>query len=248
MPLEAIASEVGTPVYVYSLTGIETRYVEHAHAFPDALIAYAYKANANPALCRLLAHLGAGADVVSGGELFIARQAGVPPERIVFNGNGKTRAEIAQALGPGVRVINVDAAEEVATDATVSSQLGVRAPVAVRVNPDIDAGTHPHIATGLKKSQFGVPIDGALEVYRRAAASPSLDVVGVHSHIGSQVTTVSPLAEAAERLAGLVTALRQAGVPIRAVNLGGGLASATRASLCHRRLIWQQPCCPSSTS
>lgn len=223
VPLADIASELGTPVYVYSLTEIEARSLTYAGAFPDALIAYAYKANPNLALCRLLAGLGAGADVVSGGELFIARQAGVPPERIVFNGNGKTPTEIEEALAGGIAVINLDAAEELDIVARVAGRLGVPAPVAVRVNPDIEAGAHPHHATGLRQSQFGVPIDRAFEVYQRAATTPNIDVGGVHCHIGSQITTVAPFVEAAERIAEFVTALGQAGIPIRHVNLGGGL-------------------------
>lgn len=223
VPLEAIASEVGTPVYVYSLAEIEARYQAYAGAFPNVLIAYAYKANANLVLCQHLARLGAGADVVSGGELFIARQAGVSAERIVFNGNGKTRQEITDALTGGVRVINVDAAEELEMIAQVAGRLGVRAPVAVRVNPDIEAGAHPHHATGLRQSQFGVPLERALLVYQQAASLSNLHVVGVHTHIGSQITDVAPFARATERIAELVTALQQAGITLRHVNLGGGL-------------------------
>lgn len=223
VPLATIASDVETPVYVYSLTEIEARYRAYASAFPGALIAYAYKANANLALCSFLTHLGAGADVVSGGELFIARKAGVPPERIVFNGNGKTRQEITKALAGGVRVINVDCAEELETVARVAGQLGVRAPVAVRVNPNIDPHTHPHVATGLRRSQFGVPIERALALYQQAVATPNVEVVGVHAHIGSQITDLAPFVAAAECLADLVVALRRAGVTLQHVNLGGGL-------------------------
>jgi len=223
VPLATIASQVGTPVYVYSLTEIERRYRAYAHAFPGALIAYAYKANASLALCRFLARLGAGADVVSGGELFVARQSGVPAERTIFNGTAKTPHEIAEALTGSIRAINLDAAEELETVAQVAGRLRVRAPVAVRVNPAVDAGTHQHVATGRPESHFGVPIGRALAVCQQAGRVPGLDVTGVHCHIGSQITCTAPFVTAAERIADLVAALRRVGVPIQHVNLGGGL-------------------------
>ncbi len=223
VPLAEIAAQVGTPVYVYSLAEIAARYRAYADAFPGALIAYAYKANANPALCRFLVQLGAGADVVSGGELFIARRAGVPDERIVFNGTGKTRREIAEALAGGIRAINLDAAEELETVAGLAGELGTRAPVALRVNPAVAADTHRHVATGRRGSHFGVPLDQALTVGQRAAGTPGIALVGVHSHIGSQITAVAPFVAAAERLADLVGALRRAGAPVQHMNLGGGL-------------------------
>ena len=223
VPVAAMAAQVGTPLYVYSLQEMADRYQAYADAFPHALIAYAYKANANLALCRFLAQRGAGADVVSGGEWFVARQAGVPPERVVFNGNGKTRGEIRAAIGAGIRAINVDSAAELAQVIDEATHLGRRASIALRVNPDIDAHTHPHHAVGLRKSQFGIPIEDALPLYQQASNSPALQVTGIHCHIGSQITTVGALRDAAGRIAELVIELQRAGIALQHVNLGGGV-------------------------
>jgi diaminopimelate decarboxylase len=221
--LADIAAEVGTPFYVYSLDEVERRYRAYTAAFPGALIAYAYKANPCLALVAHLARLGAGADVVSGGDLTRALRAGVPAERIVFNGNGKTRAEIDAALAAGIRVLNMDSADELARVAEAARQQGRTAPVAIRVNPDIDPHTHAHIATGLRTSKFGVPIGQAPVLYVEAMRTPGLRPVGVHCHLGSQIVAVTPLRQAAECLAGLVCDLRAQGIELEHVNLGGGL-------------------------
>jgi diaminopimelate decarboxylase len=221
--LADIAAEVGTPFYVYSLDEVERRYRAYTAAFPGALIAYAYKANPCLALVARLARLGAGADVVSGGDLTRALRAGVPAERVVFNGNGKTRAEIDAALAAGIRVLNMDSADELARVAEAARQQGRTAPVAIRVNPDIDPHTHAHIATGLRSSKFGVPIGQAPALYVEAMRTPGLRPVGVHCHIGSQIVAVTPLRQAAECVAGLVRDLRAQGIELEHVNLGGGL-------------------------
>ena len=182
-PLATIAREIGTPFYVYSLDDIDRRARAYLEAFPEALIAYAYKANANLAILRHLVSLGVGADVVSGGELWRALQAGTPPAQIVFNGNGKTPAEIAYALDADVLCINVDSAEEMELVVELARAKDKLAPIAFRVNPDIDPRTHPHISTGLKKSKFGVPIADAPALYYAAQRRPELRLTGVHCHI-----------------------------------------------------------------
>ena len=223
VPLSEIAREVGTPVYVYSLDEIERRARAYQDAFPQALIAYAYKANCNLSILRHLVSLGVGADVVSGGELWRALQAGTPPAQIVFNGNGKTAAEIEYALDSNVLCINIDSAEEMELVLELARGKGKTAPVAFRVNPDIDPHTHPYISTGLKKSKFGVPIAEAAALYREAQRHPALQVVGVHCHIGSQITEPGPMLAAARSIGALVAELRAGGISLPLVNLGGGL-------------------------
>ena len=223
VPLSAIAQEVGTPFYVYSLNDIELRARAYLDAFPQALIAYAYKANANLAILRHLVSLGIGADVVSGGELWRALQAGTPPAQIVFNGNGKSAAEIAYALDSDVLCINIDSVEEMELLAEVARAKGKTAPIAFRVNPDIDPKTHPYISTGLKKSKFGVPIADAAALYLEARRHPELSLTGVHCHIGSQITQPEPMLAAAQSIGALLTDLRAAGINLPLVNLGGGL-------------------------
>jgi len=223
VPLSSIAERVGTPFYVYSLGDIETCYRAYADAFPGALVCYAAKANANLAILQHLARLGAGADVVSGGELYRALKAGVPPDRIVFNGNGKTPEEIAFALESKILCLNLDSREELELVDEMARRRACVAPVAVRVNPDIDPHTHPHIATGLRASKFGVPITEACQLYREAARRPGVRVVGVHCHIGSQITSLGPPIETAKALRDLVSELRADGFDLEHVNLGGGL-------------------------
>jgi diaminopimelate decarboxylase len=223
VPLTTIAREVGTPFYVYSLDDIERRSHAYLDAFPQALIAYAYKANGNLAILRHLVSLGVGADVVSGGELWRALQAGTPPNRIVFNGNGKSAAEIAYALDSDVLCINVDSAEEMELVVEVARAKGKGAPIAFRVNPDIDPQTHPYISTGLKKSKFGVPIAEAPALYHAARQHPELRLTGVHCHIGSQLTQPEPMLAAAQSIGALVAELHASGIDLPLVNLGGGL-------------------------
>lgn len=222
VPISAIAAQAGTPFYVYSLSEIERRYEAFTDAFPGALICY-YKANANLAILRLLARAGAGADVVSAGELHRALMVGTSPQKIVFNGNGKTDEEITYALQSEVLAINIDCREELLQVAKLAQATGRSASIALRVNPDIDPGTHPHIATGLKRSKFGVPIGEALQLYREAAGMSSLAIVGIHCHIGSQITSLEPLIESARAMRALALHLQEASIPLHHINLGGGL-------------------------
>jgi len=223
--LEDIAAEVGTPVYVYSTATLERHYRTFADAFDglDATICYAVKANTNIAVIRTLADLGAGADVVSGGELRAAMSAGVPAGRIVFSGVGKTRDEMAMALTAGVMQINVESEPELEALAEVAEELGVKAPVAIRINPDVDAHTHAKITTGRSENKFGIEWTVAHKVYARAGAMPGIDVVGIAAHIGSQLTDLEPFAKAFHRLRDLVAMLRADGHDIRTLDLGGGL-------------------------
>jgi diaminopimelate decarboxylase len=226
--LPAIADAVGTPVYVYSAATIR----RHARVFSQAvsglgtgrpLVAYAVKANPNAAVLSVLAAEGCGADVVSGGEIARALAAGIPGERIIFSGVGKTADEMAYALDVGVGQFNLESEEEAETLSAVAAARGKAAPVAFRVNPDVDAGTHAKISTGKSENKFGIPYDEAPAAYARAAALPGLAVRGVAVHIGSQLTDLGPLAAAFARIGGLIAALRGAGHAIATADLGGGL-------------------------
>jgi len=225
VPLPDIAAEVGTPFYVYS-TATLTR---HFQLFDDALhgldhlVCYAMKANSNQAVLRLMASLGAGVDVVSGGEYARAKAAGFPGERIVFSGVGKTGEEIRAALGGGVRQFNVESEPELLRLSAVAVSLGKSAPITIRVNPDVDARTHEKIATGKAENKFGIPISRAREVYAEAAALPGIEVVGIDVHIGSQLTDLEPFREAYRKVADLTRQLRADGHDIRRLDLGGGL-------------------------
>jgi diaminopimelate decarboxylase len=229
VPLSALADAVGTPVYVYSAATIR----RHVRVFRDAvaglgedgapLIAYAVKANPNAAVLSVLAGLGCGADVVSAGELLRARAAGIPAARIVFSGVGKTEEEMALALEHGIGQFNLESEEEAATLSRVASAMERTAPVAYRVNPDVDAGTHAKISTGRSENKFGIAHDLAPAAYARAAALPGLRVRGIAVHIGSQLTDLAPLAAAFARVGGLIAALRADGHAIETADLGGGL-------------------------
>ena len=226
VPLTRIAAEVGTPVYVYS-TATLTR---HFNVFKDALawaphhlICYAVKANSNIAVLKLLGDLGAGMDVVSIGEYARARTAGVPGDRIVFSGVGKTRDEMRLALEGGIRQFNVESEPELLALSQVAASLGTVAPIAIRVNPDVDAKTHEKIATGKSENKFGIPIARAREVYAEAAKLPGLEVVGIDMHIGSQLTDLEPYRQAYAKMADLTRALRADGHNIRRLDMGGGL-------------------------
>ena len=223
--LAAIAREVGTPFYCYSTAAIERHFEVFRAAFADrpALVCYAMKANSNQAVLMTLARHGAGMDVVSGGELARARAAGVPGERIVFSGVGKTQAEMALALDANILCFNVESEPELETLSQVASARGATARVAIRVNPDVDALTHAKIATGKAENKFGVPIARARAVYARARALPGLKVVGVDMHIGSQIVDMRPFDHAFSLLADFVRALRADGHEIDHVDLGGGL-------------------------
>ncbi len=225
IPLEAIADQAGTPTYVYSAGAIMQVYDAYVRALDGLpyLVCYAVKANMNLAVLTLLARLGAGADVVSGGELYRALRAGFEPRRIVFAGVGKTREEIREGLKADVLAFNVESASELAAVDEVARGEGARARIAFRVNPDIDPDTHPYISTGLKTSKFGVPYGEARDLYRRAARLPGIEVVGVHMHIGSQLTKATPIADSLARLVELVEALQGDGIRLNYVDVGGGL-------------------------
>ena len=232
VPLDEIAAAVGTPVYVYSSATLTRhfRVFEEALAGLDHLICYAMKANANLAVLRLMATLGAGMDVVSEGEYRRARAAGVPGERIVFSGVGKTRAEMALALRHGIRQFNVESEPELIALSEVATGLGRTAPIALRVNPDVDARTHAKIATGKSENKFGIPIARARAAYGLAVMMPGIEIVGVDVHIGSQLTELEPFALAFARVAELTEALRADGHAIRRLDLGGGLGIPYRRS------------------
>lgn len=223
--LERIAEAVGTPAYVYSAGELRARYRALARAFAGArvTICYALKANMNLAVVRTLVAAGAGADVTSGGELFRALRAGADPRRIVYSGVGKRDDEIDAALRVGIRMFNVESRPELRRIDARAGELGLRAPVAFRVNPDVDPKTHPYIATGLNTSKFGIPIEEAMLAYAEAKALPNLCVVGVDCHIGSQITQLRPFADALARIRALVQELRTAGHSIELVDVGGGL-------------------------
>ncbi len=222
--LKVLAEEVGTPFYCYSSATLERHYRVFAGAFPKGtLIAYSVKANGNLAVLKTLAKLGAGADVVSGGELKKALAAGIPGERIVYSGVGKTAREMRMALEAGIYQFNVESEPELEALNTEAQALGLRAPITLRVNPDVDAKTHAKITTGTAETKFGIAWTRAREVYKRAGALPGIEVVGVDVHIGSQITDLQPFAAAFARVATLVAELRADGHAISRVDLGGGL-------------------------
>ncbi|MEM1386891.1 MAG: diaminopimelate decarboxylase [Pseudomonadota bacterium] len=223
--LPSIAAEVGTPVYVYSARAFETQYQLFADGLGelDHRICFAMKANSNQAILTLLGRLGAGVDVVSGGEYARAKAAGIPGERIVFSGVGKTPAEMRRALEGGVRQINLESEPEMHALSEVASAMDVQVPVTIRVNPDVDAKTHAKIATGKKENKFGIPIARAREAYADAARLPGLEVVGIDVHIGSQLTDLAPFRAAYQIVAELTHALRADGHNITRLDLGGGL-------------------------
>jgi len=223
--LDALAAAVGTPFYCYSTATLTRHYKVFASAFADvdALVCYAMKANSNQAVLRTLAKLGAGADVVSGGELKRALKAGIPAEKIMFSGVGKTAAELALAVDEGILCINVESEPELALLSGIAAAKGRQAHVSVRVNPDVDAKTHHKIATGKAENKFGIPLSRAREVYAQAAKLPGIAVAGVDMHIGSQITDLDPFGNAFALLADFVRQLRSDGHTISHVDLGGGL-------------------------
>ncbi|CAM3299713.1 diaminopimelate decarboxylase [Pseudomonas floridensis] len=223
--LSAIAERFGTPTYVYSRAHIEAQY----RAYTDALngmphlVCFAVKANSNLGVLNVLARLGAGFDIVSRGELERVLAAGGKADKIVFSGVGKTREDMRRALEVGVHCFNVESTDELERLQTVAAELNVRAPISLRVNPDVDAGTHPYISTGLKENKFGIAIADAEDVYVRASQLPNLEVIGVDCHIGSQLTTLEPFIDALDRLLDLVDRLGDCGIHLHHIDLGGGL-------------------------
>ncbi len=223
--LAEIAREHGTPAYVYSRAAIETAFASFVRACRgrDALVCYALKANSNLAIVELLARAGAGFDIVSAGELQRVIAAGGDPSKVLFSGVGKSEAEMRLALDAGVRCFNVESESELLRLDRVAGSMKLRAPVSLRVNPDVDAGTHPYISTGLRENKFGIAHEDALGVYRRAATLPNVEVKGIDCHIGSQITAVEPYLAAADKLLELVDALHAEGIELRHIDFGGGL-------------------------
>ena len=223
--LDELASRFGTPLYVYSRAALATAYQAYAQAFAATphLICYAVKANSSLAILNLFARMGSGFDIVSGGELARVLAAGGDARKVVFSGVGKTHAEMQQALEANILCFNVESEAELQRLNQVAGELGKTAPVSLRVNPDVDAKTHPYISTGLKQSKFGVAIADAPRLYRLAASLPHLEIVGADCHIGSQLIDLSPLADAADRVLALVDALANEGIALRHIDLGGGV-------------------------
>lgn len=225
VPLPRIAAAHGTPCYVYSRSALQARYDEFRQALGgrDALVCYAVKANSNLAILNLFARAGAGFDIVSGGELARVMAAGGDTAKVVFSGVGKTADEMRQALYQGIYCFNVESAPELERLNDIAAEAGKRAPIALRVNPDIDAKTHPYISTGLRGNKFGVAYGEALALYRRARAMPHVEVAGIACHIGSQMLDPTPLAEAAEKILDLAGKLEAEGCKLRHLDLGGGI-------------------------
>jgi diaminopimelate decarboxylase len=225
VPLDDIARRFGTPCYVYSSAAIESAYGEFARSLHgrDSMVCYSVKACSNLAILALLARLGAGFDIVSGGELARVLAAGGDPRRTLFSGVGKTEAEIEFALEKGIGCVNLESEGELLRVDAVARRLGRRAPIAFRVNPDIDARTHPYISTGLRENKFGVAHGDAERLYLRAAALPGVEVVGIGCHIGSLLAQADPFVAAAERLVVLVDRLEAAGIRLRHIDVGGGI-------------------------
>lgn len=225
LSLSSIAEQFGTPCYVYSRRALE----HNLRAYEDALqgtahlTCFAVKANSNLAVLDVLARQGAGFDIVSGGELARVIRAGGDPAKVIFSGLGKTEAEIEMALEAGILCFNVESDPELDRINAVAGRLGKRAPISLRVNPDVDAGTHPYISTGLKENKFGIDINAAFDVYRRAAAMSHIDIVGVDCHIGSQLTTIAPYLDAVQRVLNLVDRLTGVGIHLHHIDVGGGL-------------------------
>lgn len=225
VPVSAVARRVGTPFYLYSSNTLVKHFRAFDSAFADVphLVCFALKSNSNSAVLRLLGREGAGADIVSGGELFRAIHAGIDPKKIVYAGVGKLRSEIEYALKVGILMFNVESGEELLAIDRAAKEMRSVAKIALRVNPDIDPGTHAYVSTGLKENKFGIPIDRALEFYQIAKGLANVEVVGIHQHIGSQITEVRPFVDALEKLVVFIRTLRSAGTTIQYVNVGGGL-------------------------
>lgn len=225
VPVRTVAQRVGTPFYLYSSNTLASHFRAFDNAFAGVphLICFALKSNSNSAVLRLLGREGAGADIVSGGELFRALRAGIDPKKIVYAGVGKRREELEYALKVGILMFNVESGEELLALDRAAKEMRAIARIALRVNPNIDAVTHAYITTGLKENKFGIPIEQALEFYQTAKGLANVEIVGVHQHIGSQITEVQPFVDALEKLVGFVRELKSAGIDIQYVNIGGGL-------------------------
>ncbi len=223
--VRTIAEETGTPVYIYSAKTLRRHYraIERAFVRTKPLICYSVKANSNSAVIALFASMGAGADIVSGGELFRAVKAGMNSKKIVYSGVGKTAEEIAEALARNILMFNAESIEELDVIEAVAALMGIKALVSIRVNPDINPHTHPYISTGMKKNKFGIDIRYAREAYAMARSKRHLQIVGIDMHIGSQLTSIAPIKDALKRVLGLINGLRRDGIEIRFIDIGGGL-------------------------
>lgn len=239
--LSSAAKEWGTPMYIYNRSVLEEAFLfiqSHFTSVTDC-ICYALKANSNPVLVECLAELGAGADIVSMGELIVARQAKVPPEKIVFSGVGKTEDEIQYALKERIGAINIESEQEILCVNNIAAGLGIKAPVMLRVNPDVDPQSHPYISTGMSINKFGIPIKSIPDVVHRCVRSTNLEFLGLHVHIGSQIEAKEPVARAFKVLAELVDSIEKQGTNISIINLGGGLPVDYAAD--ERRLLYNLP-------
>jgi diaminopimelate decarboxylase len=225
VPLRTLAEKYGTPLYVYSQGTLERHVESYEKAFRGYphVLCFAVKANSNIAVLRALGRKGAGADVVSGGELYRALKAGIPAKKIVYAGVGKTEEEIRFALRSKILMFNIESGQELEEINRVAGKMRVKAPIALRINPDVDPLTHPYISTGLKKYKFGIPMDEALEYFRMAQGMKNVEVVGIHKHIGSQITEVTPFVDALNRILTLVDELKAHGLGIKYLDMGGGL-------------------------
>jgi diaminopimelate decarboxylase len=231
--VEDIAAHVGTPFYLYSHATLERHFLAFDGAFADMphLTCYSCKANTNIALLRLMGKLGGGADIVSGGELAAALRASIPPEKIVYSGVGKTEDEIAYAVKTGIAMINMESAGELRLIEAVGRKIGKKVPVSIRVNPEIDAKTHPYITTGLWKNKFGILIDEARALYEEIHRSDYLNAVGISSHIGSQITETNPFTEAVKSLKNMVKDLADSGIRLKYIDIGGGLGITYKSEI-----------------
>jgi diaminopimelate decarboxylase len=225
VPVKKIAEQVGTPFYLYSNHTLENHFKVFDSAFSeiDHLTCFSVKANSNLAVLKTFVNLGGGMDIVSGGELFRALRAGANPEKVVFSGVGKQSAEIEYALESGILMFNVESAQELATINQVAGRIGIKAKIALRVNPHIDPKTHPYISTGLKKNKFGIEITQALKEYRNAKQLEHIEIIGIDCHIGSQITELQPFVETLQKVKELVSTLREESIDINYIDLGGGL-------------------------
>lgn len=225
VPVDAIAEKVGTPVYIYSYATFKRHFSVFNEAFASVphLLCFSMKCNSNIAILKAIANEGGGVDIVSGGELFRALQAGVDPQKIVYSGVGKTEDEIAQALKAGILMFNVESEQELYTINRVAGGLHTQAPISLRVNPNIDPKTHPYISTGMKKSKFGIEVKQALAIYQKAKDLPHIKILGLDCHIGSQLTQVRPFVDALKKLKILISKIRKMGIHLQYLDLGGGL-------------------------
>lgn len=230
VPVEKIVKDVGTPAYIYSLATLRRHFTIFDQAFKDMphFVCYSVKANSNISIIKAFSNMGSGVDIVSGGELYRSLKAGIKPSKIVYSGVGKKDWEIVLALEKGILMFNVESWDELKNINAIAGRMKVRAPVAFRVNPDVDPKTHPYISTGMRESKFGIDIHESLMLYQRAKRLKNIELIGVDCHIGSQLTDVNPFVDAVEIVAGFVKKLKKAGIGIRYIDIGGGLGITYR--------------------